>query len=124
MTQTTPPNAADTSSPRYAIITPAHNEAAMLPRVVASIAAQTRPPSQWIILDDRSTDYTWTLLRAAEKKHAFIRAIKLSGQTGTALGAHIARIFREGLQYLPDVDFIGRRYRITRRLFSANDTTF
>jgi glycosyltransferase involved in cell wall biosynthesis len=42
----------------YALVTPARNEAENLLRLGASLAAQTIPPAEWIVVDDGSTDGT------------------------------------------------------------------
>lgn len=43
---------------RIALVTPAYAEEATLPRLAASIAAQTTPPLAWAIVDDGSPDAT------------------------------------------------------------------
>ena len=43
---------------RYALITPARNEAAGLPRLAESVVAQSVRPTRWIIVDDTSDDAT------------------------------------------------------------------
>ncbi len=42
----------------YAAVTPARNESANLRRLAESMAAQILPPSQWVIVDNGSTDDT------------------------------------------------------------------
>ena len=43
---------------RIALVTPAYAEEQMLPRLAASIAAQTVAPVAWAIVDDGSPDAT------------------------------------------------------------------
>ena len=50
--------------PRVSVIVPARNEAAMLPRSLPSLLAQTYPDLEIIVLDDRSMDSTPALLAA------------------------------------------------------------
>ena len=64
---------------RYAIITPAHNEAAFLPRVINSIANQNIKPIKWLIVDDRSVDETWSLISKAAEVHSFIETVHING---------------------------------------------
>lgn len=91
----------------YAIVTPAYNEGAFLPRVIDAIVAQRVQPKQWIILDDRSTDNTWEILQQAAQKHAFIRPVQLKGKGDSVLGAHVARIFTQGMSHVPEgMDFV------------------
>jgi len=84
------------SAPAYCIITPAHNEAAFLPRVVDAIAAQTLKPTQWVIVDDRSTDDTWTVINDAARRYPFIEPLHVHGESGPTLGSNVVRIFNRG----------------------------
>lgn len=77
----------------YCIITPAHNEAGFIPRVVEAIAAQTLKPIKWVIVDDRSTDDTWALINAAASKYSFIEPVQVQGEPGQALGGNVACLF-------------------------------
>jgi glycosyltransferase involved in cell wall biosynthesis len=43
---------------RYAVVTPARDEERNLQRLAAALAAQTNPPSEWVVVDDGSTDAT------------------------------------------------------------------
>ena len=47
-----------TSGLRYAVITPARNEADNLPRLAESLRSQSVPPLVWLIVDNGSTDAT------------------------------------------------------------------
>ena len=91
----------------YAIITPAHNEAAFLPAVIESIQHQSILPSRWIIVDDRSKDETGPLIEAASKNHPFIEPVRITGSKERSVGANVVRVFETGSQFLPeDVAFI------------------
>jgi glycosyltransferase involved in cell wall biosynthesis len=46
---------------RYALVTPARNEAENLERLAASLAAQSLQPAEWIVVDDGSEDGTFEL---------------------------------------------------------------
>jgi glycosyltransferase involved in cell wall biosynthesis len=48
---------------RVLIVSPVRNEAAHIELAAAAIAAQTRPPDAWIVVDDGSTDETPQLLQ-------------------------------------------------------------
>src|SRR3569833_1778435 len=43
---------------KYVLITPARNEQSYIEHTLRSMAAQTLPPAQWVIVDDGSTDGT------------------------------------------------------------------
>src|SRR3712207_6085656 len=49
---------------RVALIATVLNEAASLDDLLASVAAQTRPPDEVVIVDGGSTDGTWERLQA------------------------------------------------------------
>ena len=94
-------------SNRYAIITPAHNEGRFLPQVIPGVTTQVIPPVKWIILDDRSTDDTWDILRAASDRYAFIEPVRFTGPAGRRVGANVVHLFNQGLARLSeDVDFV------------------
>ena len=80
----------------YSIVTPAYNETSFLPRVFEAIAAQTLRPVKWGIVDDRSTDATWTLINAAARRYPFIEPIQVQGEPGPALGSNVVRLFNLG----------------------------
>ena len=42
----------------YAVVTPAHNEAAHLGQLADAMRAQTISPAEWVIVDNGSTDDT------------------------------------------------------------------
>jgi biofilm PGA synthesis N-glycosyltransferase PgaC len=94
-------------SERYAIITPAHNEAVFLPRVISGVAAQRVRPLTWLILDDRSTDGTWEILEEAASRLDFLKPVKISGPPGRRVGANVVHLFHEGWTRLDqEVDFL------------------
>ncbi|MCE8519053.1 glycosyltransferase family 2 protein [Ruegeria pomeroyi] len=51
-------------SPRVSVITPAYNAAAVLPRAVASVQAQSLRDWEMLVVDDGSTDDTLAIARA------------------------------------------------------------
>ena len=53
------------TTPRIAVITPAHNEAERIAGLVTSVRAQTVTPVRWVVVDDGSTDDTAEVVRAA-----------------------------------------------------------
>jgi len=59
---------------RLLLITPARNEAAHLERTIAAVAAQTRPPDLWLIVDDGSTDTTPQTIERRSRELPFLEA--------------------------------------------------
>jgi biofilm PGA synthesis N-glycosyltransferase PgaC len=92
---------------KYAIITPAYNEAEFLPQVIESILNQNEQPFKWIIVDDRSTDNTWTLINSAAKRRPIIEPVQLFGSKERRVGANVVHVFEAGLKRLSEkVDFL------------------
>jgi glycosyltransferase involved in cell wall biosynthesis len=76
----------------YAVVTPARNEERNLARLAGALAAQTRPPSAWIVVDDGSTDGTRPLLARLSTELPWLRVL----ERGTGEGAGLASGRREG----------------------------
>jgi poly-beta-1,6-N-acetyl-D-glucosamine synthase len=57
------------------LITPARNEADHIVRTARAVAAQTRPPDLWLIVDDGSDDATPDLLRALAAEIPCLRVL-------------------------------------------------
>jgi poly-beta-1,6-N-acetyl-D-glucosamine synthase len=66
--------------PRVLLITPARDEAAYLANTIRAVAAQTRPPDLWLIVDDGSTDDTPRILRSLAAKVPFLRVLRAPAQ--------------------------------------------
>src|SRR3954451_11255588 len=62
-------------TPRVLIVSPVHNEAAHIERVVHAVARQELPPARWIVLDDASTDGTLERLRALAADVPFLTVL-------------------------------------------------
>jgi glycosyltransferase involved in cell wall biosynthesis len=82
---------------RHVVITPARNEEAVLPHLIASMTAQTVPPDLWIVVDDDSADATAALVDAAAATHPWIRRIGPPETAARVVGGHVARMFLWGV---------------------------
>lgn len=83
--------------PTYAIISPCRDEADHIEACIASIAAQTIPPTLWVIVDDGSTDRTPEILAQAAAKHAFIRVVRRENRGQRSVGPGVIEAFYAGL---------------------------
>lgn len=81
----------------YAVVTPAHDEEDNLRRLAACMVAQTHRPLLWVIVDDGSADGTADVVTALERKHAWVRLLRLP-PAGMARGAPVVRSFAAGLE--------------------------
>jgi glycosyltransferase involved in cell wall biosynthesis len=90
----------------YAIVTPVRNESANLRRLGGCIAAQTRLPTAWVIVDTGSTDSTPEVVEALASEQPFVRALSIRGEAVPTRGGPIVRAFTTGVAALtepPDV---------------------
>ncbi len=58
----------------YLAITPARDEAQLLPQLIDSMVQQTCRPDRWIIVNDGSTDCTASIMDQAAQTHPWIEA--------------------------------------------------
>ncbi len=83
---------------RHIVITPAHNEEALISHVIESMTAQTSLPELWVVVDDHSTDGTAHLVDAAAERHRWIRRVVPTKKGSRVVGSHVARLFLWGLE--------------------------
>jgi poly-beta-1,6-N-acetyl-D-glucosamine synthase len=90
------------------IITPAKNEAEYIGTTIASMLAQTIHPSEWIIVDDGSTDATAEIAVTAARQHEWIRVLKRKSTEGRRVGTATVEALAEALAYtrVPDYDYL------------------
>ena len=87
----------------YAIITPAHNEESYIRFTLDSVVAQTVQPTQWIIVDDGSTDGTGAIVRNYTSQFPGIRLLTLENRVRER-GGKVIRAFNAGLD-LVDAEY-------------------
>jgi poly-beta-1,6-N-acetyl-D-glucosamine synthase len=63
------------SDERMLIITPARNEEGHIEGLARSLAAQTRPPALWVVVNDNSTDGTADVLARLTEEIDFLRVV-------------------------------------------------
>lgn len=92
--------------PSYAVITPVRDEAEHLRRTAHSLLAQTHRPTQWIVVDDGSTDGTREIAQAYASEHEWITVVASGIRHRRGRGAPIVNAFETGRRMLrgrPDV---------------------
>jgi poly-beta-1,6-N-acetyl-D-glucosamine synthase len=67
---------------RLLLISPIRNEAAHLGLVADAVAAQTRPPDLWVVVDDNSTDRTPDILVSLAKRLDFVKIVSAANAAG------------------------------------------
>jgi poly-beta-1,6-N-acetyl-D-glucosamine synthase len=61
---------------RLLVVSPVRNEAAHIERVALALAAQTRRPDLWVVVDDQSTDETPQILARLAKRLDFMSVMQ------------------------------------------------
>jgi UDP-N-acetylglucosamine transferase subunit ALG13 len=90
----------------YSVVTPARDEAANLPRLAECLIGQTMRPSEWVIVDDGSTDTTGSIAKELARRHAWVRTIDVAGESVATRGGPVVRALHAGIASLaepPDV---------------------
>jgi poly-beta-1,6-N-acetyl-D-glucosamine synthase len=62
---------------KYAIITPARNEAQYIELTIKSMISQTLPPCKWVIVSDGSTDQTDDLVKKYLSEYTWIELLRM-----------------------------------------------
>jgi glycosyltransferase involved in cell wall biosynthesis len=72
-----PPKGSLEHSLRYALVTPARNEEALIEQTIRSVVAQTVRPVRWIIVSDGSTDRTDQIVRRYADQYEWIELLRM-----------------------------------------------
>ena len=84
----------------YAVVTPAHNEAGHLRQLAVSMRSQSMAPSEWMIVDNGSTDGTARAASEIVDATPWVRSIYLPKDDAAPRGAPVVRAFHAGLEAL------------------------
>jgi UDP-glucose 4-epimerase len=99
---------------RLLVVSPVFNEGAHLERTARALAAQSRPPDLWLVVDDGSTDDTLATAHRLEAELDFMAVIEADGALAPGADnlalAREARAFNLGLAHAgPEgFDFVGK----------------
>jgi glycosyltransferase involved in cell wall biosynthesis len=89
---------------RYALVTPARNEADLIEQTIRSVVAQTVPPSKWVIVSDGSTDGTDEIVKRYASQCSWIELVRMPERRDRQFAAK-AHAFNAGCARLKDVPF-------------------
>lgn len=84
-------------SHKYLIISPCRNEEKYMRNTLDSVAAQSKLPTLWVIVDDGSTDNTPVILREYAAKYPFIRIVTRANRGHRSVGPGVIEAFYFGL---------------------------
>lgn len=90
----------------YAVVTPARDEAANLPRLAACLAAQTIRPQAWNIVDNGSSDGTLELARQLAAQHDWVHILSLPGSSAADRGGPVVRALNAGIAALAEPEIV------------------
>ena len=93
---------------KYVVITPARDEAQNIRHTLDCMLRQTELPSEWIIVNDGSTDDTGSIIDGYAARHSWIRGVHRRNRGFRKPGGGVVEAFNEGYQTLqtPDWEFI------------------
>jgi poly-beta-1,6-N-acetyl-D-glucosamine synthase len=92
---------------RYLVVSPCRDEAKYMRRTLESVAAQSVPPTLWVIVDDGSTDDTPRILEEYAPRLPFLRVVRIGDRGQRAVGPGVVEAFYRGLE---GVDLDGYDY--------------
>lgn len=81
------------------VIIPVFNSEAVIGNCVAALLKSTVLPSEIILVDDASTDNTWTVIQKLAAQHSLIKAIHLAKNSGPAKARNFGSLEAKG-EYL------------------------
>jgi glycosyltransferase involved in cell wall biosynthesis len=87
---------------RYAVITPARDEAENLPRLAESLLAQSVLPERWLVVDNGSRDGTGELVAKLHAASPWVQLLVTHGEQSAVRGRPIVRALHAALEELTD----------------------
>lgn len=89
---------------KYVIVSPVRNEEEYIEKTILSVINQTIPPSEYIIVNDGSTDATRAIAEQYEKKHDWIKIIDRPPKEHSP-GGGVVDAFYEGFNTIKVLDW-------------------
>ncbi len=90
---------------RYIVISPVRDEEAFLPRSIEAVCGQTVTPTEYILVDDGSTDRTAEIIKDAASRHPWIRYVGRSNRGGRSVGPGVIEAFYDGYRTIESADY-------------------
>ncbi len=89
---------------KYALITPARNEAAAIEHTIKAVVAQTVRPLKWVIVSDGSTDATDSIVSRYTAEHGWIELVRLAERKERHFAGKV-HAFNAGYAKLSNLDY-------------------
>jgi glycosyltransferase involved in cell wall biosynthesis len=90
---------------KYVIVTPVRDEEAHIEATIRSVAGQTIRPTEWIIVNDGSTDRTGSLLDRYAARFPWIRVVHRVNRGFRKSGGGVVEAFYDGYRALQTDDW-------------------
>jgi poly-beta-1,6-N-acetyl-D-glucosamine synthase len=90
---------------RYVVVTPVRDEERHIEKTILSMLAQTILPSEWIIVNDGSTDGTAGIINRYARQHSWIKALHRQNRGFRKAGGGVIEAFNEGYEALAPSDW-------------------
>ena len=71
------------------VVVATHNRAHLLPRLIAALDKQKGPSFEVVVVDDASTDETWSELQRLASDHGWLRPVQLAQNSGPATARNV-----------------------------------
>jgi poly-beta-1,6-N-acetyl-D-glucosamine synthase len=96
--------------PKYVVITPVRDEEAHLRHTLDCMLSQTVRPTEWIIVNDGSTDATGSIIDQYASRHPWIKGVHRQNRGFRKPGGGVVEAFNDGYQHLQtkDWEFLGK----------------
>jgi poly-beta-1,6-N-acetyl-D-glucosamine synthase len=95
----------DKAQTRFVVITPVRDEAAHLEFTMRSMVSQSIRPSEWVIVDDGSTDRTSEIIDRYTALHSWITVIHRQNRGFRKTGGGVVEAFNDGVAALKTDDW-------------------
>jgi glycosyltransferase involved in cell wall biosynthesis len=90
---------------RYIIISPVRDEGENIGQTIQSVVQQTVRPTQWILVNDGSSDNTGEIIDLAAKEHPWITALHIANRGFRQPGTGVMATFYHGYDYIATRDW-------------------
>ena len=124
----------DKQAVRFVVVTPVRDEAMYVAKTIDSMASQTVTPTEWIVVDDGSTDGTAEILDSCASGASWITVIHRTNRGYRAAGGGVVEAFNAAfaqVAYKPwdyivkldgDLSFDPEYFEACFQLFAAEKT--
>ena len=95
-------NPAQTTTLRYTVITPVRNEAEYIKKTIQSMIQQTVTATEWVVVNDGSTDSTAEIVARAAAEHPWIKLVNRADRGARQRGKGVIETFYTGFATLTE----------------------